>query len=98
MEPRSQLRIYEIRPGELDEFIREWRAGVVPLREQFGFRVDAAWVVEGEDRVVWILSYQGEGTFEDSDAAYYVSPERKALQPDPARRIAAQTAWMIRPI
>lgn len=98
MEARSQLRIYDIRPGELEDFIREWRAGVVPLRERFRFRVDAAWVVEGEDRLVWVLTYAGEGTFEESDAAYYVSPERKALQPDPARRIAAQTAWMIRPV
>jgi hypothetical protein len=95
MAPRTQLRMYEIRTGELDEFVREWRAGVVPLREKFGFRVDGAWVVEGEDRFVWLLTYIGDGTFEESDAVYYASPERHALQPDPARHIARPQTWMI---
>jgi hypothetical protein len=94
----SQLRIYRIQPGKLDQFVREWRAGVVPLREKHGFRVDGAWAVEGEDRFVWILTFAGAGTFEEADAAYYASPERKALQPDPARLIAAPETWIIRAV
>jgi hypothetical protein len=90
--------MYEIAPGRLAEFVREWRAAVVPLRERYGFRVDGAWAVEGEDRFVWILTFVGEGTFEENDAAYYASPERKALEPDPARHIVRPDAWMIRPV
>ena len=89
-----QLRDYRTKPGELTAFIDEWRAGVVPLRQQFGFTVIGAWAIEAEDRFVWILGYDGP-EFEARDAAYYDSPERAALEPDPARRIAEMEIRMM---
>lgn len=38
----SQLRICRAKEGELDAFVREWNAGVLPLRRKFGFRVEGA--------------------------------------------------------
>jgi hypothetical protein len=97
MAARSQLRMYQIAPGEMDEFVREWRSSVVPLRRTFGFRLDNAWRIPGEDTFVWVITYEGDGQFADADAAYYASPERKAVQPNPARHIASQRTWMIEP-
>ena len=97
MSSPSQLRMYQIAPGKVAEFAREWRSGVVPLREQFGFRVVSAWIVEGQDTFVWIVRYDGDGSFEEADATYYNSPERKALQPNPARHIVEQQTWMVEP-
>jgi NIPSNAP protein len=97
MSARSQLRMYQIAPGKMAEFVREWRSGVVPLRKQFGFHLEGAWVVEGADTFVWIVRYDGDGGFADADATYYGSPERKALQPSPARHIVEQQTWMIEP-
>ena len=34
-----QVCRYRIAPGKLDEFVDAWKAGVVPLRERFGFPV-----------------------------------------------------------
>jgi hypothetical protein len=92
---RTQLRMYQIAPGRLGDFVREWRSAVVPLRARFGFRVERAWTVESADTFVWIVTYDGEGSFEDANAAYYESPERKAVQPDPARHIAEAKTWML---
>lgn len=87
----TQLRDYRIRAGELDRFIDEWRAGVAPLRRSAGFDILAAWTVPGEDRFVWLLAHPGDwDEFAEADAAYYASPERAALEPDPARLIAEQ--------
>jgi hypothetical protein len=97
MKARSQLRMYQIAPGKMTEFVREWRSGVVPLRQQFGFHVESAWVVEGEDTFVWIVRHDGDESFADADATYYGSPERKALQPNPARHIVEQQTWMVEP-
>ncbi len=94
----SQLRIYQIAPGRMDEFVREWKAGVVPLRISHGFRVDGAWIVEGEQTFVWILTYEGDESFETRDAAYYASPARKSLDPDPARHIDSQENRFIRSV
>ena len=81
---RWQLRMYRVVPGEAEAFLREWRAHVRPLRESMGFEVLGPWVGEG-DLFVWLI---GHDDLEAADAAYYGSPERRALQPDPARLLA----------
>lgn len=83
----SQLRMYKAKDGELDAFIAEWKAGVVPLRRKFGFRVEGAWAIRERNEFVWIIAYDGADGFAARDAAYYASPERKALKPDPARHL-----------
>ena len=81
---RWQLRTYRVVPGELETFVREWREHVRPLRESLGFEVLGPWVGE-DDRFVWIIGHED---LEAADAAYYASPERAALDPDPARLLA----------
>ena len=82
------LRIYTIRPGELDDWVAEWRAHVLPLRRRLGFEVLGAWVSEEESTFTWLLGYAGADGIGAANAAYYASPERAALDPDPARHIA----------
>ncbi len=81
-----RLRIYEIRPGELDEWVDEWTRHVLPLRRKLGFGVLGAWVADEESTFVWLLGR--EHGYEAADRAYYTSDERRALTPDPARHIA----------
>lgn len=79
-----QLRDYAIREGHLDDFVADWTATVLPLRKRFGFEV-VAWSVPDESRFVWLLGYDGPEGLEAADTAYYASPERAALSPDPVR-------------
>lgn len=90
----TQLRIYTINRGKLDDFVRAWRAGVYPLRQQLGFRIDGAWVLKGRNQFVWLMSYDGTD-WEAQDQAYYASPERRALNPDPAQFIALAEQWFL---
>ena len=85
----TQVRRYEIREGQLDEFVKRWHESVVPLRRSYGFRFDGAWCLEETSEFVWVISYDGEGSLEDADARYYTSVERKDLDPDPAELIVA---------
>lgn len=92
----SQLRIYTIEAGKMDVWLDGWTRGVLPLRRKFGFRIDGAWVVEGADTFVWILTYDGPDGFQARDDAYYDSEERKSLQPDPAPLIEkAEKRFMV---
>jgi hypothetical protein len=84
----TQIRIYTINRGQLRQFAREWREKVQPLREYVGITVGGAWLVEETNQFVWLLSYDGPEDWESQDAAYYASPERKAMDPNPARLIA----------
>ncbi|TMC51728.1 MAG: NIPSNAP family containing protein [Chloroflexi bacterium] len=90
-----QVREYTVRPGEMEEWLDEWRKRIVPLRERHGFRILGAWSVDGTDQFVWIISYEGPKSWEQANSDYYESPERKALDPDPARHLAqTQTRLM----
>jgi NIPSNAP protein len=82
-----QLRRYMVAAGQMERWLGEWRDRVRPLREGHGFEVVGAWVVEESSEFVWVIAYDGEGTFAEADAAYYGSPERAALEPDPARHL-----------
>jgi len=87
-----QLRIYDIKEGALEEFVALWREQVAPLRQRFGFAIAGAWVVEEANQFVWII---GHDDFSTADKAYYDSPERAALNPDPRDLIAkANTRFM----
>lgn len=84
----SQLRIYTINRGEMEAFIQCWREKVVPLRHQHGFTIDAAWTVEGENRFIWIVSYEGEESWDAKVEAYLNDPARQNMSPQPTEFIA----------
>jgi NIPSNAP len=74
-----QLRRYQIKPGEMDDFVKWW-PGVLPAREQYGFDVLFAFVDESTNQFVWAVRHEGDS--EDFDAAektYLASPERAAV-------------------
>jgi hypothetical protein len=87
----TQLRDYRIVDGSLERFIGEWLERIVPLRRELGFEVGPAWTIEEQSRIVWLLSYPGDwDAFEAADRAYYASPQRASLDPNPARLIEEQ--------
>jgi hypothetical protein len=51
-------------------------------------------VVEGEDRFVWLLEYSG-ADYEAANRAYYASPERKAVDPEPTRHLMNTEHWIL---
>ena len=76
-----QLRRYRIKKGKLDQFAEEWRIGVVPLREEFGFTVLGAWSLPEASEFVWVVGHED---FEEADRSYYESDARQQLEPNPA--------------
>jgi len=87
----TELRDYRIAEGSLDRFVEEWLRGIAPLRRSMGFTIERAWTVANESRFVWLLSFPGGwDDFEVADRGYYDSPERAALEPNPARLIEDQ--------
>ncbi len=89
-----QLRVHRIARGAMEQFVREWNQHVRPLRLAFGFSIVGPWVGDDGETFVWILAHDGD--FEAADEAYYASPERRALDPDPARHIAETRTWLMR--
>jgi hypothetical protein len=93
----QELRVYTVKPGAMEAWLAEWRERVYPLRLKLGFSIPAAWVVEGEDRFVWLLAYAGDD-YEAANEVYYASRERRAIEPEPTRHLAVTEHWPLRSI
>jgi len=89
-----QLREYFAKKGHLSAFVKEWRTKVYPLRLKFGFKVIGGRTL-GEDRFIWILGWDGPGSFEEADQRYYESPERRSMKPNPSRHLAKTSSHMM---
>jgi hypothetical protein len=88
-----QLRVYRVEPGRLDDFVREWRESILPLREELGFSVLGPWIAPEESRFVWLLGYDGD--IREANGRYYRSEKRGAMDPDPARLLTdVQEIWL----
>ena len=92
---QSQLRIYSIKDGLLDEFIEFWRSEIVPLRRRFGFEVAGAWADAETRTFAWVV---GHADFEQAAADYYDSPDRKLLSRDPGEFIESSELRMMAPV
>ncbi len=92
---RHQLRDYRVLPGRMADFVELWRSQVLPLREEMGFTVVGAWTNPETNRFVWVVGHDGD--FEAADAAYYASPERRAMAPDPADLLEHTSAEFVTP-
>ena len=92
-----ELRVYTVKPGVMEAWLAEWREYVLPLRLKLGFSIPAAWVVESENRFVWLLEYGGDD-YDAANEAYYASLERQGVEPEPTRHLAATEHWPLRSI
>lgn len=93
-----QLRIYTVNRGALEDFAREWKEKIHPLRSKMGFRVLGAWTVQQTNQFVWLVAYDGPDSWEEKERAYYESDERRAMRPDPARHIARIEHRFVQPV
>jgi hypothetical protein len=75
----QQLRIYTLKEGRLDDWVRLFTESVRPLRAANGFAIEA-WAARDENEFVWLVSRDGtREEFEAADKAYYELPDHKPL-------------------
>lgn len=90
-----QIRTYMVRVGRLDEWVEAWRTLIVPLRREFGFEVHGSWVDRERSAHIWVISYDGDRSFEEANAAYWASAQRKRLGVDPAEFLVGEEIHLV---
>ena len=71
-----QLRRYRLEPGRMADFLA-WFPTVLPVREQFGFRVVFAYADSALETFTWAVAHDGdEAAFTAAETTYNDSPER----------------------
>ena len=94
----TQLRIYTINRGALDQWSSEWEQQIKPLRLRLGFEILGAWTNQETNQFVWLLNYDGPESWETADNAFHESEERRNMKPDPARNIARIEQYFLDPV
>lgn len=82
-----QLRQYVVEDGKWDEFISVFDE-VLVVRRSVGFDVVGVWTVEEENRFIWIVATDHPEGIAGASRAYYESPARRAISPEPATLLA----------
>jgi hypothetical protein len=83
----------------MDEFVAVWESGVVPARQAHGFRVVAAWANRETDEFGWIVALDGDAAaFAAATDAYYASPERLSIDPEPGSLLTDVNLQMVDPL
>jgi hypothetical protein len=77
-----QLRIYEVKEGQMDAFLGVFPA-VVQARRAVGFEVVGAWMVPEANQFIWIVGT--EAGLERTSETHYHSERRRAIEPEPAK-------------
>ena len=73
-----QLRRYVMEPGRLGALV-DWYPAIVPVREQYGFRVLFALADREREIFTWAVELDGDADhFREVEETYNASPERAA--------------------
>ena len=95
----TQLRRYDIQPGEMNRFLDWFTGPLMVARAAHGFHPESAYVDALENTVVWVVSREGtEEEFLAAEKVYEQSPERVLAFESYPGTIVAKHASIVRPI
>ena len=60
----SQIRIYTINKGEMENFLRHFKEDIVSLHQKIGVPIVGAWVNRPQNEFIWIRSYKDKAELE----------------------------------
>ena len=90
-----QLRTYVLVPETADEFVGLWERDLVPLREANSFAVVGAWRAPERNEFTWLVRWDGSGSFQDGERAYYTARDAAELTWDPKDYIASMDLRLV---
>lgn len=60
----SQIRIYTINKGEMDNFLKHFKEDIKPLHEKIGIPIVGAWVNRPQNEFIWVRTYRDKTEME----------------------------------
>ena len=54
----SQIRIYTINKGEMDNFIKHFKDDIIPLHQKISVPIVGSWVNRPQNEFIWVRSYK----------------------------------------
>jgi len=60
----SQIRIYTINKGEIDNFLKHFKEDIMPLHEKIGVPIIGTWVNRPQNEFIWVRTYKDKAEME----------------------------------
>lgn len=86
-----QLRQYDIHTGQMHAWLEVFETHIRPLHGRLGIVILGAWQALDANTFIWIRGFETEAAIDVLEAAYFNSPERKALGDLPQQLIEKMT-------
>ena len=66
----SQIRIYTINKGEMDNFLKHFKEEITPLHERIGVPIVGTWVNRPQNEFIWVRTYKDKADLEAKGKAF----------------------------
>ena len=60
----SQIRIYTINKGEMDNFLKHFKDDIITLHQKIGVPIVGSWVNRPQNEFIWVRSYKDKAEME----------------------------------
>ena len=60
----SQIRIYTINKGEMDNFLKHFKEDIMPLHAKIGVPIVGSWVNRPQNEFIWVRTYKDKAELE----------------------------------
>ena len=66
----SQIRIYTINKGEMDNFLKHFKEDVMAVHERIGVPIVGTWVNRPQNEFIWVRTYKDKADLEAKSKAF----------------------------
>jgi hypothetical protein len=75
----TQVRIYTVNKGQMDEWLQIWTGQIAPVHARLGINIEGAWVNRPQNEFVWVRTFEDEADMQEKMKQFRESPERQQL-------------------
>jgi len=66
----SQIRIYTINKGEMDNFLKHFKEEIMGVHERIGVPIVGTWVNRPQNEFIWVRTYKDKADLEAKNKAF----------------------------
>ena len=76
----SQIRIYTINKGEMDNFLKHFKDEIVPIHEHIGVPIVGTWVNRPQNEFIWVRTYKDKADLETKGKAFQAEVAKSGIK------------------
>src|SRR6185295_12365693 len=76
----SQIRIYTINKGEMDNFLKHFKEEVMAVHERIGVPIVGTWVNRPQNEFIWVRTYKDKADLEAKGKAFQAEVAKSGIK------------------